>query len=705
MSENASGQACSIQPEAAEHKPGEVESISFGVLLTAKTEENIMMVSSPFELHLVHLDLKGAPPRVSYLAEIFPLLHVLGANGILLEYEDMYPYDGELKPLRANDAYSPSEVKEILKLAKSHDLEVIPLIQTFGHMEFVLKHKEFCHLRKASNGTTCDLRWFHIGCDEVMFGNMGLNLIRKAQPFSSDHSRLAHFYVSFISFGVLLTAKTEENIMMVSSPFELHLVHLDLKGLHPESHTWQRKENIFPLLHVLGANGILLEYEDMYPYDGELKPLRANDAYSPSEVKEILKLAKSHDLEVIPLIQTFGHMEFVLKHKEFCHLREVAMFPNTVNPHKEDSLKLVIAMIEQVMALHDDLRWFHIGCDEVYYLGEGEESKEWLQQEENTIEKLCLAHMKAVASHIVSTHPTVKPIVWDDMLRRMSKETLRDSGLAQLIELMIWDYSPDLDVESKASLIEKYQKCNFSKFWFASAFKGATGVNQCLTLIGHHLKNHKQWLKVAESCPAGIIRGITLTGWQRCLDTLEKHIQTCYAFCQLKRCFLKFLQSEMLLLYCLTGPAFSSLGGYSEKVREDVEKLLGLSHLEIDSFMSDITGTFPGNEILSLVSQIAFHLKSSVDELLENNRYVTGWFSPYHRKRKKIHPIMIHHFQPDAIRLLTKWTVLTEELQTAMKKIFYTTAVEEWIEENVQPSLQRLQGTVDDLNCAVQELS
>lgn len=62
---------------------------------------------------------------------------------------------------------------------------------------------------------------------------------------------------------------------------------------------------------------------------------------------------------------------------------------------------------------------------QVYYLGEGEESKEWLQQEENTIEKLCLAHMKAVANHVVSTHPTVKPIVWDDMLRRTSKETLR----------------------------------------------------------------------------------------------------------------------------------------------------------------------------------------------------------------------------------------------------------------------------------------
>ncbi|KAL7989398.1 hypothetical protein Chor_012064 [Crotalus horridus] len=455
-------------------------------------------------------------------------------------------------------------------------------------------------------------------------------------------------FFSSISFGLLPTAKTEDNIMMVSSPFDLHLVHLDLKGAPPKV---SYLAEIFPLLHVLGANGILLEYEDMYPYDGELKPLQANDAYSPSEVKEILKLAKSHDLEVIPLIQTFGHMEFVLKHKEFCHLREVAMFPNTVNPHKEDSLKLVSTMIEQVMTLHDDLRWFHIGCDEVYYLGEGEESKQWLQQEENTIEKLCLAHMKAVASHVVSTHPTVKPIVWDDMLRRMSEETLRDSGLAQLTELMIWDYSTDLDVESKASLIEKYQKCNFSKFWFASAFKGATGVNQCLTLIGHHLKNNEQWLKVAKSCSVGIIRGITLTGWQR------------------------YDHFSVLCELLPVGIPSLAICGYSEKVREDVEKLLGLSHLEIDTFMSDITGTFPGNEILLLVTQIAFYLKSSIDELLENNR------------------------------LLTKWTVLTEELQTAMKKIFYTSAVEEWIEENVQPSLQRLQGTVDDLNCAVQELS
>lgn len=64
-------------------------------------------------------------------------------------------------------------------------------------------------------------------------------------------------------------------------------------------------------------------------------------------------------------------------------------------------------------------------------------------------------------------------------------------------------------------LIEKYRRCGFSKVWFASAFKGATGVNQSLTLIGHHLKNHLQWLKVASSIPADVLQGIALTGWQR----------------------------------------------------------------------------------------------------------------------------------------------------------------------------------------------
>lgn len=61
---------------------------------------------------------------------------------------------------------------------------------------------------------------------------------------------------------------------------------------------------------------------------------------------------------------------------------------------------------------------------QVYYLGEGEASRQWLQQEQNTKAKLCLSHVKAVASHVQARHPATTPLVWDDMLRDIPEDQL-----------------------------------------------------------------------------------------------------------------------------------------------------------------------------------------------------------------------------------------------------------------------------------------
>lgn len=70
---------------------------------------------------------------------------------------------------------------------------------------------------------------------------------------------------------------------------------------------------------------------------------------------------------LLPRVASFPvvSLQFVLKHEALAHLREVAHFPNTLNPHKEESLALVRAMIDQVMELHPGARWLHVGCDEV----------------------------------------------------------------------------------------------------------------------------------------------------------------------------------------------------------------------------------------------------------------------------------------------------------------------------------------------------
>ncbi|XP_062936546.1 hexosaminidase D isoform X3 [Cynocephalus volans] len=380
--------------------------------------------------------------------------------------------------------------------------------------------------------------------------------------------------------------------MSGSTPFKMRLVHLDLKGAPPKV---SYLSEIFPLFHDLGANGLLIEYEDMFPYEGHLQLLRAKHAYSPSEVKEILHLARLSELEVIPLVQTFGHMEFVLKHAAFAHLREVALFPNTLNPHEAESLALVGAMIDQVLGLHGGSSWLHIGCDEVYHLGEGAASRRWLEQEQHSKAQLCLSHVRAVASHVLARHPGTTPLLWDDMLRDIPKDQLAVSGVPQLVELVLWDYRADLDIHDKVLLMEKYRECGFLRLWAASAFKGATGASQALPPIEHHLRNHAQWLQVAGSGPADTLQGIVLTGWQR---------------------------------------------------------------------------------------------------------YVTGWFSPYHRRRNLIHPVMVQHIQPEALSLLARWSSLVQELEAALQLVFYPDAVEEWLEENVLPSMQRLQGLLQDLSQA-----
>ncbi|XP_012590190.1 PREDICTED: hexosaminidase D [Condylura cristata] len=466
------------------------------------------------------------------------------------------------------------------------------------------------------------------------------------------------------------------------SPFKMRLVHLDLKGAPPRA---SYLSEIFPLFHALGANGLLIEYEDMFPYEGHLRLLRAQHAYSPAEIAHIRQLAAQHGLEVVPLVQTFGHMEFVLKHPALAHLREVAPFPNTLNPHEAESLALVGAMLDQVLGLHPGAQWLHIGCDEVYYLGEGAASRQWLQQEQNTKAKLCLSHVRAVASLLRARHPATRPLVWDDMLRDVPEDQLAASGVPQLVEPVLWDYAADLDVHGKVRLMEKFRKCGFPRLWAASAFKGATGANQALTPIQHHLGNHVRWLQVAASGPADTLQGIILTGWQRRPVRQTPGARGCAAACPRPS-----WQAGAAPAGTTTSPCCVSCCLRASRPWPRVcsacctEALMKTSKREWRTFWGWPTWT-------QRPWRVSLHLRDSVDALLERDRYVTGWFSPYHRRRRRVHPVMIRHIQPQALSLLARWGALAQELEAALGRVFYPDAVEEWLEENVRPSLRRLQ--------------
>lgn len=61
----------------------------------------------------------------------------------------------------------------------------------------------------------------------------------------------------------------------------------------------------------------------------------------------------------------------------------------------------------------------------MYTLGEGDESKLWLALPDRTVEKLFLSHVTKLARAIKEEWPHMTIIMWDDMMRGMSQDTLK----------------------------------------------------------------------------------------------------------------------------------------------------------------------------------------------------------------------------------------------------------------------------------------
>ena len=65
---------------------------------------------------LVHLDMKGGPARPGHLVQLLPVLAEWGATGLLLEWEDMFPWRGRLASIGRQEAFTMQQVILSLRL-------------------------------------------------------------------------------------------------------------------------------------------------------------------------------------------------------------------------------------------------------------------------------------------------------------------------------------------------------------------------------------------------------------------------------------------------------------------------------------------------------------------------------------------------------------------------------------------------------------
>ncbi|CAF4111233.1 unnamed protein product [Adineta steineri] len=293
-------------------------------------------------------------------------------------------------------------------------------------------------------------------------------------------------------------------------------VHFDLKGAAPKLSYF---EQLFPLIRKWGATGVCMEYEDMFPFDGIVSNITHKQAYTKNDIENINKLAKENHLEVMPLLQTYGHLEFLLKLEEFIDVRENPRYPQVITPCTNKTYPILFAMIDQYLSLHPDIRLFHIGHDEVYYFLTHPSCAEF--QRVTGIRSqydLFAYHLSIIAKYIQKKNPNIRLFIWHDVLQNLNMEMIHKYNLIDLINPVLWSYREDMTVEGFASPSQAALFGQYKSLWGASAYKGSTNEIATTSDVRHHYENQVSWIKQLKLYIPSTwanFDGIMITGWSR----------------------------------------------------------------------------------------------------------------------------------------------------------------------------------------------
>lgn len=465
----------------------------------------------------------------------------------------------------------------------------------------------------------------------------------------------------------------------------------------------------------LGATGILIEYEDMFPYESSIGNIAAKNAYTKHEIKELLHSIASVGLTVMPLVQTFGHLEFALKLNDFQQLREAPESPQSLCPSQNESHVFLEEMIAQVVATHlppqpnrspatgsnalasesadnDDLTdnllyptftHLHIGCDEVYRMAECARCKH------KTRDELFMAHVTAVSMMIKKRWPQLNVVIWDDMLRHISLADLQESHLGKLVEPMVWVYAEEVYRFVTSQMWDKYATV-FPTAWTASAFKGAFGEMLVIPPARRHLENNLKWLAVIQSEDARFadgIQGIALTGWQRydhfavLCELLPSAIPS-LAIC-LSSASKGYFDVDVTGNPVLSGLTCPEASPESMMRRPWIE-------LNQDPDLAIFSKCmFPGSAVFRYALRLV-SVTGEAREYLQALKTKRGWFTTYNVRHNFSSSARVEEVLMDVARLLSSVTALIKNAEDSMAEIYDKWTISEFIELHLSGLLAEL---------------
>jgi hypothetical protein len=165
----------------------------------------------------------------------------------------------------------------------------------------------------------------------------------------------------------------------------------------------------------------------------------AGGSLTPDEIREIVKYARSYHVEIVPEQQTFGHLHKALKFEKYNPLAETP-YGDVLSPQQEGTYELIADWYRELNDLFPG-KFFHIGEDETFELGEGQ-SREAAR--EKGVGAVYFAHLNRVRDLLKPYNR--KLIFWGDIALN------HPDLIGQVPKEMIvanWDYAPRDSYESR----------------------------------------------------------------------------------------------------------------------------------------------------------------------------------------------------------------------------------------------------------------
>jgi hypothetical protein len=262
-----------------------------------------------------------------------------------------------------------------------------------------------------------------------------------------------------------------------------------------------------------GINALLIEYEDAFPFQ-RYPFLASPDAFTPEELREFLACARGVGLTVIPLVQTYAHLEFALCHEELAHLRETPDITVKICARNPAAVQLVKDLLEEVLAYHQEDLYFHLGGDEVWHTGWCTECEARIKQVGRI--QVWTDHEKPLMEWIIAQGK--RPIIWDDIFWKDSA-AIETAGLPRETILHAWNYNitslapksaDTADIElGGAGGVLKQVDC-YRNAGFDVLAGPCYNVGQLFTRHTHSFMNTQVW---AQKIRSGGMLGMLNTAW------------------------------------------------------------------------------------------------------------------------------------------------------------------------------------------------